>query len=352
MSDAFDLKTARARKKFTSLTINTSHDRFEIPVFIVNGKQDGPTFTIIGGEHGTEVTAPEIIRRFIEGLNPEEISGRIVGIPVANPPAMRTKQHSFPYDKWVWWSELNDLNRAWPGQSDGTPAECITHALFNHILLKSNAVISIHSTNYTHYVEADLSSRASRKLCLDFGRIALVRYTNASERTSFKAPLNYGIPSMLIEYAPLRHVNHKVIDDALIGLENLLVALKMKRGKIRKIKDQFIVACAQGMRIERINAIDDGVLAREKPWGSHVRKGELIGYIHDLYKYRKIQEIRAPIEGILLSTGPKPAHQATFFMHTDSVCRGECVAEIMAFDKHIVNRNGDEWRDKLLAAPF
>ncbi|MBU0715863.1 MAG: succinylglutamate desuccinylase/aspartoacylase family protein [Verrucomicrobia bacterium] len=351
MNHSFALKAGRSQKRFTSLTINTSHDRFEIPIFIVRGKKDGPTLTIIGGEHGTEVTAPEIIRRFIEGINPEELSGGVIGIPVANPPAMRTKQHSFPYDKWVWWSELNDLNRAWPGQPDGTPAECITHALFNQVLLKSNAVISIHSTNYTHYVEADLSSRASRKLCLDFGRIALVRYTNAPGRTSFKAPLKYGIPSMLIEYAPLRHVNHNVIDDALIGLENLLVSMEMKCGKIRKIKDQFIVAYAKGLRIERVDAIDDGILVRGKPWGSHMRKGELIGHIYDLYKYRRIQEIKAPIEGILISTGPNPAHQSTFFMHTDSVCRGECVAEVMAFDRHIVNRNGDEWRDKLLATP-
>lgn len=277
MKNPLKLRDGVARKTFTSMTVEAPHDRFEIPVFIVNGRRDGPSLAVIGGEHGTEVTAPEVIRRFIEGLDPEGLSGNVVGVPIANPPAMRAKLHSFPYDKWVWWNGLNDLNRAWPGQPDGTPAECIANVLFDQILLKSNAVISIHSTNHTHYVEADLSSKESRRLCLDFGRISLVRYSDAPGKTSFKAPLNYGIPSMLVELAPLRQVNHAVVGDAVLGLENLLVSMKMKSGRIRKVKDQFIVDCGKGMRIERVCSSEDGILVRAKPWGSHLRKGELIG---------------------------------------------------------------------------
>ena len=60
-----------------------------------------------------------------------------------------------------------------------------------------------------------------------------------------------------------------------------------------------------------------------------------------------IQKVVSPIEGILWSTGPAPSNQSTFFMHTDSVCKGECVAEIIPFTKHIVNPDGDNWEDKL-----
>jgi len=341
------IKPDKCSKKFTSIAIAAPHDKVELPLFVAKGKKKGPTLTLISGEHGNELTGPEIIRRFIENIDLEEISGTIIGLPILNPMAIRTKQHSFPYDKWVWWSDLNNLNRAWPGNPDGNISECITHAVFNDFLIKSDAVISFHSTNFAHYSEADISSEESKKLCLDFGRISQIRYANVSEKTSYKAPLKYGIPAILIEWAPLRHVNHKAINEGIIGINNILVSLKMKKGKIRKIKDQFILDWTRKKQLEYITSVDDGVLIRAKPWGSYLKKGETIGYVYDLYKYRETQKIVSPIEGILWSTGPYPEHQATFFMHTDAVCKGECVAEIHPFDEHIVNQGGDIWQDVL-----
>lgn len=334
-------------KKFSSLVIDASHDRIEIPLFVAKGKKSGPTLLILGGEHGTELTGPEIIRRFIEDVDTEDLAGTVIGFPVVNVPAVRTKQHSFPYDKWVWWNDLNNLNRAWPGNPDGNIAECITHKIFNDFILKADAVISFHSTNFAHYSEADIGSKESQKLCLDFGRIHQIRFANVSPKTSFKAPVLHGIPAILIELAPLREVNHKAISEGMTGLNNILISKKMKKGAIKKIKDQFIIDLSKPKQIQYISSVEDGILVREKPWGAYLKKGDLIGRIYDLYKYREVQKLLSPADGILFSTGPFPSHQTTFFMHTDSVCKGECVAEIIPVDKHIVNKNGDAWEDKL-----
>jgi len=337
----------KTEKKFTSITINAPHDRVEIPLFIAQGKKSGPTLVLLGAEHGNELTGPEIIRRFMEDINLDEISGTIIAFPLVNVPAARTKQHSFPYDKWVWWSQLNNLNRAWPGKTDGNITEAITHRIFNDYILKSDAVISFHSTNTAHYSEADISSKESRKLCLDFGRIPQVRFAEINDSLSFKAPLLHGIPAILVEWAPLREINHRVIGEGVIGLNNILISMKMKKGEMNKIKDQFIIDWTKRKPIEQIASVEDGVMVREKPWGCHLKKGDIIGRVCDLYKYREIQKVVSPREGILWSTGPAPSNQSTFFMHTDAVCKGECIAEIISFDEHIINKNGDNWENKL-----
>jgi len=337
----------KGQKDFGSVVVDAPHDKVEIPVFTAQGEKDGPTLVLLGGEHGTELTGPEIIRQFVEGLELDGLSGTVIGLPLVNVPAVRTKQHSFPYDKWAWWSDLNNLNRAWPGRLDGNLAEHIAHVLFNQFLLKADAVISFHSTNFAHYSEADIASKESQKLCLDFGRLLQVRHSDVAAGTSFKECPRRGIPAILIEWAPLREVNHRVVSEGVIGLNNILVSMKMKKGATRKIKDQLIVDWTKPKQIAQVHAVEDGVLARERPWGTYLKAGDTIGRVHDLYRYREVQKVVSPIEGILWSTGPAPSHQCTFFMRTDAVCKGECVAEIIPFDEHIVNKGGDEWEDKL-----
>ena len=337
----------KCEKKYTSIVIETPHDKVEIPLFIARGKKDGPTLLLMAGEHGTELTGPEILRHFIEDVNLEEVAGTIYAFPIVNTPAVRTKQHSFPYDKWVWWNDLNNLNRAWPGNPDGNLCERITYELFENYVRKSNAVLTFHSTNFSHYSEADTTSEESKKLCLDFGRIPHVRFDNVSGKTSFGAPVKIGIPAVLIEWAPLRLVNSGVIQEGVTGIHNVMVSMKMKQGELRKIRDQYVIDWTQRKPLEQVVAVEDGVLSRKKPWGGHVKKGEVIGAVYDLYKYREIQKIISPIDGLLWSTGPNPSHQTTFFMHTDSVCKGECVAEIIPYHEHIVNNGGDAWEHLL-----
>jgi uncharacterized protein len=117
------------QKLFTSLVIECEHDRIEAPLFVLRGAKPGPVLCLISGEHGTELVGPESVRRLVERLDPDKVSGAIVAVPIANPLAIRTKQHSYPWDKAVWFDPLNDLSSAWPGKPNGAVAECTAHVL-------------------------------------------------------------------------------------------------------------------------------------------------------------------------------------------------------------------------------
>ena len=105
---------------------------------------------------------------------------------------------------------------------------------------------------------------------------------------------------------------------------------------------------SQAHRSAIIKAVDDGVLVRHVAWGQDVKEGQLIAELYDLYTYRKVQDVIAPMDGIVRNTGPSPDNQCTFFFHCDSVCCGEAVATVWGYDEHIVNEGGDPWHELLL----
>ena len=60
-----------------------------IPLINVNGIQDGPIFAIITGVHGTEVSGVAALLRLIKNIDPNSMRGALLGIPGANPLALR-----------------------------------------------------------------------------------------------------------------------------------------------------------------------------------------------------------------------------------------------------------------------
>ena len=62
----------------------------------VNGINDGPTLTLLGAQHGDEYSGIEIINRIMDSVEPGELSGKILAIPVSNPLAFNTAHRITP----------------------------------------------------------------------------------------------------------------------------------------------------------------------------------------------------------------------------------------------------------------
>ena len=54
------------------------------PVLVVNGVHPGPALCLTATIHGDELNGIEIIRRMVYDLDPEELSGAVIGIPIVN----------------------------------------------------------------------------------------------------------------------------------------------------------------------------------------------------------------------------------------------------------------------------
>jgi len=98
----------------------------------------GPTVLLTGGSHGDEYEGPIALMNLIRSLDIEKISGRIIIIPALNYPAVKTGTRLSPIDG-------RNMNRAFPGNRNGTITEMIADFVQRFILPSCDAVVDIHA---------------------------------------------------------------------------------------------------------------------------------------------------------------------------------------------------------------
>ena len=108
-----------------------------IPTTVVShGK--GPTVLILAGNHGDEYQGQIAVMKLARELTPEMVNGRIILIPSLNFPAARAATRLSPLDGM-------NMNRAFPGQTEGAVTSQIAHFLTTVLFPMSDVVIDIHS---------------------------------------------------------------------------------------------------------------------------------------------------------------------------------------------------------------
>ena len=94
-----------------------------LPVAVVNGASEGRTLYIQAASDGDELNGVGVLQRVVPQLDPAEISGTILIVGIANYFAFQMGEHRNPIDD-------TKLNRAYPGDEDGTSTERIAAATF------------------------------------------------------------------------------------------------------------------------------------------------------------------------------------------------------------------------------
>src|SRR3546814_14498100 len=105
-----------------------------MPITVIrNG--DGPTALFTGGNHGDEYEGPIAILDLARSLEPAEIGGRVILLPMMNFPAVRSGRRTSPIDS-------GNLNRLFPGKPDGTITQKIADYVTTALLPLADVVRS------------------------------------------------------------------------------------------------------------------------------------------------------------------------------------------------------------------
>ena len=87
-----DIEAAKGTKVHGYLKImDRPSGKHKIPITLINGKGDGPTLVINGGEHGSEYNGPAGAITLMKELKPEDINGKIIIVPMINTLAFDSK---------------------------------------------------------------------------------------------------------------------------------------------------------------------------------------------------------------------------------------------------------------------
>ncbi|RWQ26430.1 succinylglutamate desuccinylase/aspartoacylase family protein [Mesorhizobium sp.] len=133
----FDLDKPGISKGHLVVPKGADCEALSLPVFSLN-KGDGPRLLITGGCHGNELEGPLVARRLVAWLPEAQTCGRVIIVPVLNPPAVQAFSRNTPIDG------LN-LNRVFPGSADGSVTERIADAVSRLLLPMADTVFDLHS---------------------------------------------------------------------------------------------------------------------------------------------------------------------------------------------------------------
>jgi predicted deacylase len=109
-----------------------------IPVVVVNGAKPGPILALVTGAHGTEYASIIAIERLIVDLDPNEISGTVILIPLVNIASFEQKvPHVNPVDN-------KSMNRFYPGKAEGTLTDRASFLITQQVVDRCDYLIDYH----------------------------------------------------------------------------------------------------------------------------------------------------------------------------------------------------------------
>lgn len=118
----------------------------QIPVIVLNGCQDGPTFWINGTVHGDELNGSYAAWKLVRELDPADVRGAIVVTPIANAAAF-VDQHKT--------SRIDDLDMdtQFPGDAGGMASQMMAKIIYDEIRTHASFLINFHTISKLYDAE-------------------------------------------------------------------------------------------------------------------------------------------------------------------------------------------------------
>lgn len=310
-----------------SLSIPYSIDRspyFQVKVPLVrlkNGK--GPRLLLMAGNHGDEYEGNITLSRLTRRLDPAMITGEVTILPFANAPAVFAGKRRSPLDD-------GNLNRAFPGDANGTPTQRLAHFIEHVLLPRHDILFDLHSggTSMAHMPLSLVERQGSpehfarmmeltRALGLPF---ALVAENGPDAPTSLGAAARAGAVGLSGEFGGGATVTPETMRITQSAVDNLLVASGVCEGPVLLDALQ-----RQESRLLALASHDQAIYAERPGWyepartvGDEVRAGEVAGWYHDFSRLAEPEEVlRFGKDGIVLS------------QRLHSMCQaGDCLVQV------------------------
>jgi hypothetical protein len=270
-----------------------------IPVIVARGEQSGDILGISAAVHGNELNGIQVIQRLFKEINPKELKGTIVGIPVMNSPSYLLKKRRF--------IDQVDLNHIMPGIENGNLSEVYAYRFVHQIVNHFDYLIDLHTASFgrinSYYIRADLKDPITRKMAmLQHGQIVV--HKAASDGTLRGAADAMDVPSVTIEVGDPNTFQKGMIRSSLTGIHNFLIHQGMMEGVI----DKPIIAPVVCKSSYWIYTDTGGILKIEPEATELVKKGQVIANLFDVFG-KKMKSYLAPEDGIVIGKNVNPVAQ-------------------------------------------
>jgi predicted deacylase len=273
-----------------------------IPVVVIRGTKPGPVLALVSGSHGTEYASIIALEKLIPAIDPAQVSGTVIIVPLVNLPSFNEKvPHVNPVDG-------KSMNRFYPGKADGTQTERASWLITKQVVERCDYLIDYHGGDldenlrpYAYWPKSgnDKQDATTHDMVLAFGLDHIIvwsdrpRDPNASRYLDNTAGTR-GKPAIAVEAGHSGTVEAEDVHALVNGTLSVMRYLKMLPGKATTIEHPVWIG-----KIDTVSSDRAGIFYPLVARGSYVEQGMKIGYVTD-YFGNTIYEAQAPAAGVVM----------------------------------------------------
>lgn len=271
-----------------------------VPVMVARGKDDFPILGVTAAVHGNELNGIPVIQRLFNEINPAELKGIIVAIPVVNIPSYIRHKRRF--------NDGVDLNHIMPGKENGNVSQVYAYRFFEKFIRHMDYLLDLHTASAgrvnTYYVRADMKHPITRKLAL-LQNAQIIVHNPPSDGTLRGAADAIDIPAITLEVGNPNTFQKKMIKSGVIGVHNVLSYLEMIDEPVETPQYPTVIC----QRSYWIYTDVGGLLALHVDLMEEVEEGTLLASIRDVFG-NIVKQYYAPEAGIVVGKSVSPVNQA------------------------------------------
>ena len=242
-----------------------------VPVLVAHGNEPGPRLCLTAAVHGDELNGIEMVRRLMYELEPTELAGTVVGVPIVNLDGFRNGSRYL--------SDRRDLNRYFPGHEKGSAASRLALSLFNNIVRQCDYLVDLHTGSQKRINQPQLRSDLDKSEVVAFAKHfggMTVLHSQPGDGMLRAAAVEEGIVAVTMESGGPNRLEDEAVDYGVQALETLLENLDMRKASRFWGAQQPVF-----FESEWIRAGQGGILLSEVELNDQVRKGEILGTVTD-----------------------------------------------------------------------
>jgi predicted deacylase len=282
----------------------SNHTPVTLPVHVLHGLRPGPSLFISAAIHGDELNGVEIIRRVLKALQPGNISGTLLCVPVVNAYGFIGRSRYLP--------DRRDLNRSFPGSASGSLAGRLAHLFLNEVVRRCQIGIDLHTAavhrvNLPQIRSAFSTRPRARELSEAFGAQVVV---DAPERPGSlrRAAREAGVEVLVYEGGEGLRLDEFAIAAGVDGIARVMLKagmLSLPDGVDENQQENKGRLVLFANASKWVRAPDGGIFRSIRRIGQAVSEREVIGYVTNPYEDTHT-EVRSPRRGIIIGMATLP----------------------------------------------
>jgi predicted deacylase len=260
--------------------------------------------------HGSEVIATIAILDLLNKLDPRQMRGNLIAVPVLNRIGFELQDRGSRYDG-------KDILRLFPGKRNGSISQQIAYVYFEEVVRQANVMIDFHAggrTAYERYVcfAADRNpdqlseiEQKRHKLVVAFGLDSAAYFprgifAGTESEDAFEEAGTVLFTPELGGGTGWYQNGADNVRDAERGIWNILKAMRIIEGEFETDGSECIIYNA-GVVLWKPPA--DGLFIRKKEFGEFVEEGEIYGTLQDPYTGQELAHLINPKAAIVIPSG-------------------------------------------------